>query len=145
MSPTDWLLTGIVFLLVVLSAMLAIAETSMTRISKVKAMALADDKRRGAGLLTNLLEHPEYGKTICELLIELVKVGPAAGIMLVVWIAVELGFLRAYAWLQPVYLVIGAAVVGLAWLVRPRPPRRKPVRRDHAQPPGTRVDVLGRW
>ena len=68
-----------------------------------------------------------------------------AGIMLVVWIAVELGFLRAYAWLQPVYLVIGAAVVGLAWLVRPRPPRRKPVRRDHAQPPGTRVDVLGRW
>jgi CBS domain containing-hemolysin-like protein len=58
-SSTDWLLSGIVLLLVVLSAMLAIAETSMTRISKVKAMALADDKRRGAGLLTNLLEHPE--------------------------------------------------------------------------------------
>ena len=59
MSPTDWLLASVVLLLVVLSAMLAIAETSMTRISKVKAMALADDKRRGAGLLSSLLEHPE--------------------------------------------------------------------------------------
>jgi DNA segregation ATPase FtsK/SpoIIIE, S-DNA-T family len=29
------------------------------------------------------LEHPELGRTICDLLIELVKVGPAAGIMLV--------------------------------------------------------------
>ena len=59
MSPTDGLLLGVVVLLVVFSAMLAIAETSMTRISKIKAHALAEEKRRGAGILNNLLEHPE--------------------------------------------------------------------------------------
>jgi putative hemolysin len=58
-SSTDWTLAVIVVLLVILSAMLAIAETSMTRISKIKAMALAEEKRRGAGILNNLLEHPE--------------------------------------------------------------------------------------
>ena len=59
MSATDGLLLGVVLLLVVVSALLAIAETSMTRISKIKAVALADEKRRGAGILNNLLDHPE--------------------------------------------------------------------------------------
>ena len=59
MSPTDGLLLAVVLLLVVVSALLAIAETSMTRISKIKAHALAEVKRRGAGILNNLLEHPE--------------------------------------------------------------------------------------
>ena len=59
MSPTDGLLLGVVVLLVVISALLAIAETSMTRISRIKAKALAEEKRRGAGILVNLLEHPE--------------------------------------------------------------------------------------
>ena len=59
MTPTDGLLLGVVLLLVVVAALLAIAETSMTRISKIKAVALAEEKRRGAGILNNLLEHPE--------------------------------------------------------------------------------------
>ena len=59
MSGPDALLLVVVVLLVVVSALLAIAETSMTRISKVKAMALAEEKRRGAGILNNLLDHPE--------------------------------------------------------------------------------------
>jgi putative hemolysin len=58
-TSTEGLLLGIVLLLVIVSAMLAIAETSLTRISKVKAMALAEEKRRGAGVLSTLLEHPE--------------------------------------------------------------------------------------
>lgn len=67
-----------------------------------------------------------------------------AGIMLVVWIAVELLFLRAYAWLQPLYLLIGAAVVGLAWVLSRRSLRRRPGRGiPHA--PKTRIDELGRW
>lgn len=67
-----------------------------------------------------------------------------AGIMLVVWIAVELVFLRAYAWLQPLYLLIGAGVVGLAWMLRRRPARPKPFRgTPHA--PAAQVDELGRW
>ena len=59
MTSTDGLLLGVVLLLVVISALLAIAETSMTRISKIKAHTLAEEKRRGAGILNNLLEHPE--------------------------------------------------------------------------------------
>ena len=59
MSGPDGLLLVVVVLLVIFSAMLAIAETSMTRISKIKAHALAEEKRRGAGILNNLLEHPE--------------------------------------------------------------------------------------
>jgi CBS domain containing-hemolysin-like protein len=58
-STTDALLLGVVLLLVIFAALLAIAETSMTRISRIKAMALADEGRRGAGLLINLLQHPE--------------------------------------------------------------------------------------
>ncbi len=56
---TDALLLGVVVLLVIFAALLAIAETSMTRISRIKAMALADEGRRGAGVLINLLQHPE--------------------------------------------------------------------------------------
>ena len=59
MNAADGLLLAVVLLLVVFSALLAIAETSMTRISKVKAHALAEEKKRGAGILKNLLEHPE--------------------------------------------------------------------------------------
>jgi len=58
-TTTDGLLIGVVLLLVVFSALLAIAETSMTRITKIKAMTLAEEKRRGAGVLTSLLDHPE--------------------------------------------------------------------------------------
>ena len=35
------------------------AETGLTRISRVKAMALAEQRRRGAGMLLRLIEHPE--------------------------------------------------------------------------------------
>ncbi|MDQ3107757.1 MAG: hemolysin family protein [Actinomycetota bacterium] len=59
MSSVDALLLGVVVLLVIFAALLAIAETSMTRISRIKAKALADEGRRGAGVLNNLLLHPE--------------------------------------------------------------------------------------
>ena len=59
MTTTEALLLGVVLLLVLVAAMLAIAETSLTRISRVKAIALAEDGKRGAGVLNSLLEHPE--------------------------------------------------------------------------------------
>ena len=59
MTPTDGLLLAIIGLLLVIAILLALAETSMTRITRVKAMALADEGRRGAGVLNTLLEHPE--------------------------------------------------------------------------------------
>src|SRR5688572_13080012 len=41
----------------------------------------------------------------------------AAGLLLVVWIGVELAFIKAYSWFHPTYLAAGVAVLGLAWLM----------------------------
>jgi hypothetical protein len=42
----------------------------------------------------------------------------AAGVVLVVWIAVELAFIRAYSWFHPTYLLIAVAVVVAAMVLR---------------------------
>ncbi|HXQ43221.1 MAG TPA: hemolysin family protein [Acidimicrobiales bacterium] len=57
--PTDWILIAVVLLLLVVSAGLALAETSLVRMSRTKAMALQDDGRRGAGSLMRLVQDPE--------------------------------------------------------------------------------------
>jgi CBS domain containing-hemolysin-like protein len=57
--PTDWILIAVVLLLLVASAGLALAETSLVRMSRTKAMALEDDGRRGAGSLIRLVQDPE--------------------------------------------------------------------------------------
>jgi len=56
---TDWILLAVVVVLLAASAGLALAETSLTRMSRVKALSLEDDRRRGARQLMRLVEHPE--------------------------------------------------------------------------------------
>ena len=56
---TDWILIAVVLVLLVVSAGLALAETSLVRMSRTKAMALEDDGRHGAGALLRLIEDPE--------------------------------------------------------------------------------------
>ncbi len=48
----------VVVVLLVASALLALAETSLVRMSKAKAFALADEGRRGAKVLVRLVEDP---------------------------------------------------------------------------------------
>jgi CBS domain containing-hemolysin-like protein len=48
-----------VVVLVVISAVLALAETSLVRTSKAKALSLVEEGRRGATKLLGLVEHPE--------------------------------------------------------------------------------------
>ncbi|MGH9263755.1 MAG: hemolysin family protein [Acidimicrobiales bacterium] len=48
-----------VFVLISAAAVLAMAETSLTRTNRVKALTLAEEKRRGANALVRLVEHPE--------------------------------------------------------------------------------------
>ncbi|HEX2118799.1 MAG TPA: hemolysin family protein [Acidimicrobiales bacterium] len=48
-----------VFVLISAAAVLAMAETSLTRTNRVKALTLAEEKRRGANALIRLVEHPE--------------------------------------------------------------------------------------
>ncbi|HVC70291.1 MAG TPA: hemolysin family protein [Acidimicrobiales bacterium] len=57
--PTDWILIVVVLLLLLFSAGLALAETSLVRMSRTKAMALQGDGRRGAGSLLRLVQDPE--------------------------------------------------------------------------------------
>ncbi len=55
----DWVMLVVALVLIALSAGLAMAETSLTRTSRVKAMSLEDDGRRGSRRLVRLIEHPE--------------------------------------------------------------------------------------
>jgi putative hemolysin len=58
MSAGDWWSLLAVVLLVGASAVLSAAETSLTRISRVKAQALLEQGRRGARALAGLVERP---------------------------------------------------------------------------------------
>jgi putative hemolysin len=55
----DWLLIAVILVLLAVSGMLALAETSLVRTSRVKAKSLLDERRRGARQLVRLVEHPE--------------------------------------------------------------------------------------
>jgi putative hemolysin len=55
----DLVLLVVIVLLLAVSGVLALAETSLTRMGRVKAKALLDDHRRGARPLVRLVEHPE--------------------------------------------------------------------------------------
>jgi putative hemolysin len=57
--PVDWLLIAIVVVLLAFSGLLALAETSLVRTTRVKAKSLLDEGRRGARPLVRLVEHPE--------------------------------------------------------------------------------------
>ena len=73
MSPTNLSLLGVIGGLLILAIVLAVAETALTRISRVKAMALADEGRRGAGVLVALVEHPERFLNVILLVVLIVQ------------------------------------------------------------------------
>jgi putative hemolysin len=56
---TDTIMWIAVVVLIGTAAFLAMAETSLTRASRVKAIALQEEKQRGATSLLKLVEHPE--------------------------------------------------------------------------------------
>ena len=58
-QPVDGVLIAVIVVLLVFSGMLALAETSLVRTSRVKAKSLADEQRRGARQLVRLVEKPE--------------------------------------------------------------------------------------
>ncbi|HXW81820.1 MAG TPA: hemolysin family protein [Acidimicrobiales bacterium] len=58
-SGTDAVLAVIVVILIVFCALFALSETAITRMTKVKALALVEGRRRGSSSLLKLVEHPE--------------------------------------------------------------------------------------
>lgn len=51
-----------------------------------------------------------------------------AGLLLVIWIAVELAFIRAYSFFHPTYLAAAVVVLVLGWLLDRADPETRPVR-----------------
>lgn len=58
-QQTDWILLATVFVLLSLSGFLALAETALVRMTRSKAAALADDKRRGSQAVLRLSASPD--------------------------------------------------------------------------------------
>ncbi len=58
-TVSDVILLAVVVVLLAASAVLALAETSLVRMSKAKAMALMDEGRHGAKVLVGLTDHPQ--------------------------------------------------------------------------------------
>ncbi len=58
-QQTDWILLGTVIILLSLSGFLALAETALVRMTRSKAAALADDKRRGSQAVLRLSASPD--------------------------------------------------------------------------------------
>jgi Mg2+/Co2+ transporter CorB len=57
-GTTDLILVVVVAILLVGAALLALAETALSRTSKAKALSLRDERRRGSGRLVRLVENP---------------------------------------------------------------------------------------
>jgi putative hemolysin len=66
---SDALLIAIVIVLIVLSGFLAMAETSLTRMNRARALSLDEEGRRGAGRLVRLVTHPDQFLTPVLLLL----------------------------------------------------------------------------
>ena len=60
MSTTDWTIAAAIVLLFLLSIILAVAETALTRMSRAKAQALAETSGRRGEVLLSLVEHQEW-------------------------------------------------------------------------------------
>ncbi len=59
MNTADWIVLGVIIVLFFSSAVLALAETAFTKMSRIRALALEDEGRKNAGHLARMLEHPE--------------------------------------------------------------------------------------
>ena len=56
---SDTFLIAIVVVLIILSGFLAMAETSLTRMNRARALSLEEEGRRGAARLVFLVTHPD--------------------------------------------------------------------------------------
>lgn len=60
MTTSDWLLAAAVVVLFLVSIVLAVAETALTRVSRAKAQALAETRGKRGQILLSLVEHQEW-------------------------------------------------------------------------------------
>jgi CBS domain containing-hemolysin-like protein len=110
-TGADWVMVVAVVVLVVASVMLALAETSLVRTSRARALALVEEGRRGARQLLDLVEHPEQflsGVLLLVLVCQLV-VATLVGILAERWFG-GLGVAVATVFEVVVLFVVGEAL-----------------------------------
>ncbi len=117
-TADDGILLAAVVILLMFSAVLALAETGLTRMSRPKAKALVDARHRGARALQRLVEQPEHFLApvlllvlICQL-VAATLVGVVAARLFGAW-----GVAAATAFEVTVIFVFGEAVPK-QWAVR---------------------------
>jgi putative hemolysin len=59
MNQAEALMVAAVFVLIAAAAVLAMAETALTRTNRIKALTLSEEGRRGSRALVGLIDHPE--------------------------------------------------------------------------------------
>jgi len=82
-STADWLTLVAIFVLLMTSAVFAMAETAFVRINRIRAMTLEEEGRRGANKLVTLLDQPEntLNPVLLILLIGQLVTGTLVGIL----------------------------------------------------------------
>ncbi len=108
---SDGILLFVVVLLLGASAVLALAETSLVRMSRAKAMALVEDGRRGAKVLVRLTENPQgfLNPVLLLVLICQLVVATLVGILAHSWFGAW-GVVAATVFEIVVIFVLGEAV-----------------------------------
>ncbi len=69
MSGAEWAILAVVIVLFLLSIFFAASETAFTRMSRIRAIALAEDGNRRAQRLAAMLEHPERTLNVVLLMV----------------------------------------------------------------------------
>jgi magnesium and cobalt exporter, CNNM family len=115
---TDAALLVVIVVLLAASAVLALAETSLVRTSRAKALALAEDGRRGAKVLVRLTENPQgfLNPLLLLVLVCQLVVATLVGILAAHWFGAW-GVVAATVFEIVIIFVLGEAVPK-NWAVR---------------------------
>src|SRR5215210_5746482 len=84
MRQSDWVLLGIITVLFGISIVTAMGETAFTKMSRVRALTLEEEGRKGASLLVRLLDTPEWTLNVLLLLMMAAHFGVASLVALIV-------------------------------------------------------------
>ncbi len=108
---TTVLMAAGVFVLIGMAAVLACAETALTRTNRIRAMTLAEEKKKGGRQLLRLVEHPEQFLNTVLLLVLLCHLAAASLVSILAeqW-AGALGVLLAVVFEVVVIFVFAEAV-----------------------------------
>jgi putative hemolysin len=118
LTTTDIWLLVVVFFFIVISGFLALSETGLTRMNRVKAITLEEQGRRGATALRKLVEHPERAINPVLFLLLLCNTVAATLVGVVAAHAVgPLGVLAATAF-EVVFIFVFAEAAPKTWAVQ---------------------------